>query len=828
MSDTEQNLLMAYGSISDEDMMREFHHEDVMMRRGVDRFNKAIEREQARGAASAVPGGRALISNMTMSLADLIIDELARLESGRVKRKPPELRSLKLLPAKDMAALAIKTALDACGLSKNQVGNQKLAHNIGSGVDAEWRTIQLKAQNKALYNGVVRQVAKRSSSQKQLMLELTRAATERENIESPLNTQEKIRLGVFLCEAMVSLGILDSNTVSRNKRRYKEYCLSDEAFEVCTRTNELVSEMRPYLMPTLIPPKPWTDSRRGGYWEDFRGSRLISRSNVGKQGFNLLSEDEVPGLFTPLNYLQAVPFTVNKKVLDVVTTMREGNVVRAGLPPAELEPFPTKPHDIDTNEEARRDYSIAKRAVHARNAQIKGSILAVEKTLMMAREMAPEETIYFPKFADFRGRVYDCPSFLHPQGDDLSKGLLLFANGKSLTEEGCKWLAIHTANCFGLDKAPLEERVAWVDQNMERLVCVGRDPMGNDRTFWMEADEPFQFLAACIEWAEYEEHGDAYLSRLPVAMDGSCNGLQHFSAMLRDPIGGKATNLTVEERPQDIYTEVLNAVVKLLEEEVAKGEPLARQWLPLMKRKVVKRPVMTLPYGASRQTFVDQIKSDTIAPLEKEGESPFENASVAASFLAKLVWDAVGSVVVAASAAMGWLQEVAGIAVDHGCVIEWKTPVGFPVVQEYREAKTKQVFIACMGQKLKVNVALNREEQDGKLRKKKMKNAVAPNFVHSLDAAHMLLTVEAFRAATGNTGHLAMVHDSYACHASDAATLAACIRETFVDMYQDTDVLLDFACEVQMSLPEGVELPPVPAKGSLQLSNVLESKYFFA
>ena len=826
MSDT--NLMMAYGNISDEQMERELQHEDTMIKRGVDRFYKNIEKERERGAASNSPGGRALISGMTMRVADEILDEIARLESGRVKRKPPELKSLRLLPAKDTAVLAVKGALDACATSNGRVGLHKLAHMIGNAIAAEWRVRELKTSNAALYMGVVRAVAKRSSSQKQLMLELTRASGEREGISDPLTTTEKIRVGTFLCEILSRLGFFTRHTTKKAVRTYTEYELSNEVFTIISDTNDLVSEMRPYLLPTVIPPQPWMDTKHGGYWAGFRGAKMISRRTVGKDWNDHISDLEAPQVFTPVNYLQAVPFAVNPKVLEVVKAMRKGNIIRAGLPPAELEPFPAKPHDIDTNEEARREYAIAKRSVHTRNAQIKGKILAVEKTVMVAEEMKDEETIYFPKFVDFRGRVYDMPSFLHPQGDDLSKGLLQFANGKPLTEDGKQWLAIHTANCFGRDKDPIEDRIAWVNENMERLVNTGRDPMGGDRAFWMDADEPFQFLAACMEWAGYAEHGDEYLSHLPVAMDGSCNGLQHFSAMLRDPIGGKATNLTVEDRPQDIYTEVLNAVIKVLQDEVAKGEPLARHWLPLMKRKVVKRPVMTLPYGANRVTFCDQIKSDTLAPLEASGESPFDDANAAARYLAEILWTSVGSVVVAAQSAMGWLQEVAGIAVDHGETIRWTTPVGFPVMQEYRSVKTQRVAILCMGQKVFIQTAKDMDKQDGKLRKKKMKNAVAPNFVHSLDAAHMLMTVEAFRKATDNTGHLCMVHDSYACHASDAPVLAVTLRETFVSMYEDQDVLQDFADEVKAILPDDVELPEIPAKGSLDLSKLLDSLYFFA
>lgn len=44
-----------------------------------------------------------------------------------------------------------------------------------------------------------------------------------------------------------------------------------------------------------------------------------------------------------------------------------------------------------------------------------------------------------------------------------------------------------------------------------------------------------------------------YMSHLPVHMDGSCNGLQHYAALGRDEAGGKAVNLLPSDKPQDVY-----------------------------------------------------------------------------------------------------------------------------------------------------------------------------------------------------------------------------------------------------------------------------------
>src|SRR5689334_1249230 len=99
--------------------------------------------------------------------------------------------------------------------------------------------------------------------------------------------------------------------------------------------------------------------------------------------------------------------------------------------------------------------------------------------------------------------------------------------------------------------------------------------------FWRGADDPWQFLAFCFEWADYldaENEGRPFISHLPVAVDGTCNGLQHFSAMLRDPVGGEAVNLTPSDRPQDIYQRVADRTIELLKGHYADGD-YADKWL---------------------------------------------------------------------------------------------------------------------------------------------------------------------------------------------------------------------------------------------------------
>jgi DNA-directed RNA polymerase len=813
--------------VSEENIERELRHENLMIERGVVRETQRFAREKARGNASVTPGSKSLLKSMAAPLAEIIIDELDRLSSGAVRKKPPELHSLSLLPPRDYAVVALRAVLDAFGgsIPEGKATAAKLGWAIGNAVSAEAQARAFFTNHKQVFERTIRRLEERSSSPIQRVRELTEHYQRlSESNRDLLCSTDKVRVGAFLLTALASLGIVEEHTHNLRKRIVRTYALTDQAVDAIFKLDASAAELKPYLQPTVIPPMPWVNQRTGGYWLPMKSNRLIT-ARFRSNGLAKIAADDMPRMFRALNYLQAIPYRVNRRILDVVNTMRAGHMACEALPSLDLESLPAKPADIETNEESRKAYRVSAREVHTRNNARKGKILAIERTLSVARDLADEPVIYFPKMIDFRGRVYDLPLFLKPQGDDLSKGLLEFGNAKPLGEEGVWWLAIHLANTWGEDKVSFDDRVAWVEANEPRILAAAREPF--EERFWMDADSPFQFLAACFEWAGYRDEGPGYRSSIPVALDGSCNGLQHLSAILRDPVGGAAVNLLPAGKPQDIYSEVLRKVVAELERRAEQGEPSAHRWLPLMKRSVVKRPVMTLPYGATKQGFADQIMEDTLHPLEKAGASPFgAEGFEACRYLAAVIWDATGETVVAARQVMDWLQEVAKVASKAGKALSWETPTGFRVVQNYLEAKVGRIELRALGQRVRVHVA---DGYTTKMNKAKMARAISPNFVHALDAAHMLRTVEHLLDTADSDIHLSMIHDSYGAHAADAGVLATGLRQAFVQMYHERDWLASFRDEIVAQLGPSIEdIPPLPDKGNLQLSDVINSRYFFA
>ena len=124
------------------------------------------------------------------------------------------------------------------------------------------------------------------------------------------------------------------------------------------------------------------------------------------------------------------------------------------------------------------------------------------------------------------------PLFLVFKGPICLVGYYTFQDLNEFKED--KWLAIQGANTYGNDKVTLDERVEWARGFANTADAIACDPFRN--TEWMKADDPWQFLAWCFEWAEYCAKGSLN-SYLPVNMDASNNGLQILSMLMRDEYG---------------------------------------------------------------------------------------------------------------------------------------------------------------------------------------------------------------------------------------------------------------------------------------------------
>jgi DNA-directed RNA polymerase len=298
-------------------------------------------------------------------------------------------------------------------------------------------------------------------------------------------------------------------------------------------------------------------------------------------------------------------------------------------------------------------------------------------------------------------------------------------------------------------------------------------------------------------------------------MDGTCNGYQHLSAMGLDAIGGSATNLVPGDQPEDMYQEVADHVIIriMIDAQYASSDDreTALELLGKIERSTVKHATMTTPYGVTRGTIYRQL-------LEQEPVKSCRDPKKCARYLAKGLEECIPEVAVEAGNIMKWLRRLATALAKINRGMAWTTPAGFPVLHEIREPKAIRVATADH------SFVLHEQDERRKIDVRKQADGIVAHLVHSFDAAHMMLTVH--RLYSEGIRHFAMVHDSFGVHACDIDRLNRVLREEFVHIHSEP-ILAKFLKE-QMKAHPDLDLPALPAAGSLDIRQVLSSPYFFA
>lgn len=613
-------------------------------------------------------------------------------------------------------------------------------------------------------------------------------------------------------------------------RRVGVIKLNNYIMERLDRTS-LGEVLHPRQLPMLVPPRPWVSHNSGGYFTERKSvMRLKDSTEQGSYLRAAAESGELDKVLSSLDVLGQTAWKVNVPVLKVVSDVWNSGEALGDLPPRHKEiTLPPEPEDYHTNLRSRHMYNQLVATAQMQQVSNHSQRCDTNYKLEIARAFAKDK-FYFPHNIDFRGRAYPIPPNFNHMGNDMCRGLLKFDKSKPLGAHGLRWLRIHVANVYGFDKASLSDREQWTLDHMEQILDSARHPLDGSR-WWLGADDAWQCLAACMELNEattWPEGPEAFPSSLPVHQDGTCNGLQHYAALGGDLAGAQQVNLAKGEKPADVYTGVAELVIDQLHKDANEGSEIAQLLKDKITRKVVKQTVMTTVYGVTFIGAKAQIKKQLI---DKEVQP--QHLWSASHYLARVVLTKIGHLFAGATSIQRWLHLCARliaksipphrvqdaeelqraslsqgprrsrrasdgtIAVNNAASkhismnkeqmtsVIWTTALGLPVVQPYRRQKKRQ-----MGTKLQ-SIFITDPSVNHEVSPQKQASAFPPNFVHSLDATHMMMTaLEAHRAGLV----FASVHDSYWTHAADVDTLSDLIRETFVLLHSN-DILANLRQE---------------------------------
>ena len=797
-----------------------YSHESVLA--SIEQTKEALK--EGRTADTSI-GRRILASAFDTAKAEL--EEICKTKRG----SGGKYRSMiKRVPMDTVVVAALRLTLGHCTQEKSPM-LQDVCRGLGQMIETEALIATVHARNEIYANKTLGYLDDSGTTDVGHRRRTFVTAANALRIEwEPWSSEERISTGRLVMQALYETGLFKWEDFYEGKGRVKPVQVLRPSDVLAAHLQQAVEAAQSVIRfpPMLVPPRPWCDPYNGGYLTDWYQQRapmvsLRAPRSIRRWVLEGLAEGKAAPLKEAMTKAQEVAYRVNWRTLEALekaVASGEGLMGLARSAPAPRPEFPfvsSEKFDKDTATPGElvefKQWKNKMHLWHTAEATRVGQSIGLLSKIKELRKYRKEKRLYFPTFADWRGRVY-FRSNLNPQSNDAVKGCLELAEGKRLGERGLFWLKVHIANCAGFDKHDPVIKAKWTEDNMEMLMDYKENPLEVNPP---EPDTAFTLYTALCAYSDAMrmDNPEDYICHVPVAMDATCSGLQHFSAMLRDPIGGLYTNLV--DSGLDQKSDIYKKVGELADERklaLADDPCVADYWKHrVISRKMAKRPVMTYVYGSTLKSTMDYVSLDMqeggFPEIKDESGKTLYSLHKLAVPVGKALREAVEETVPAAAKGMEYLQNLVRAAAEP---IKWITPVGMPVVNWVEELEIKNVKIRSMGRE-----AALFKLYTGEYNRRGACNGISPNFVHSMDSAHLCLVVAAAKC------QIVPIHDSFATHPCDVDEMHAVLRETFYEMYQ-TDVLGNLASSIVIREGFDIEVPP---KGDLDLSAVKSSRFMF-
>lgn len=787
---------------------------------GVSRALKELSEAIKQGRVADLPVGKQVVARAFSVASDAVAEKLMPGKAGMDRKYTKHLRNL---GADLCAVIALRVVLQHTLNTEYQSSAAEVLSKLGLALETETLIKAMKEEKPWYVDRIREQIKKQCTSNTRHISNKFRTGAKdlgiTDYIWEPL---ERVGTARLLLSCIYPLGLFEWD-----KKKLK----NGKSVQVIVPSEELIKHVEHYSnhlkalvrYPVMVsPPLDWKDMYTGGYYSTEMNvlAPMMKLRPMPKEYRNWIVQHLREGLAEEvkegLNKIQSVPYKVNTKVLDIAQQAILNPNGILGLPAHGGRPKPEFPfgEDFDKHnctEEQQVVFAEWKRKAAewytVENTRV-GRKMGVLAKLRELQKLRYRERWWCPVFLDWRGRVY-FRSTLNPQSADVVKGCIDFANGKPLGKEGLFWLKVQVANCCGYDKTSFEDRVKWVEDHWDDIQNFLDHPLEVEPP---DPDTAFTLLQAGYALQEalslYDPTG--YVCTVPVALDATCSGLQHYSAMLRDEVGGFYTNLVASNKDvkHDIYKAVADKAIELL--PTMTDDPcIIDYWKRQgVSRSLAKRPTMTHVYSATLESckmYVTSAAVEENLPLI-DGYSYMRLCFP----LAKALKKAVEVTVPKATEAMRYLKT---LVLHSNKPLRWITPVGVPVINWTSKEETKQIKVSSLGLKT-VFVGTFSKTYD----RRKACTGISPNFIHSCDSTHLIKVVNAF------DGQILPIHDSFATLPSDVGILHGTLVRTMSGLYENQQML-----DILKVYNEFEELDDVvpPAQGSLDLEELKESTFAF-
>ena len=581
----------------------------------------------------------------------------------------------------------------------------------------------------------------------------------------------RIQVGLQLLRILIDKEIMHFYRMKEDKHQYIIDVLNDDF------VNAIFFKIPSKELPYHTQPLYSKPEKRETFVDRLQGQLVhkINYANIDKYLYS-----RIPVVYDVVNRLQGQGYCVNTDALKVVESCKDDEM------------FTLK---------ERRKQLVAK---GFEKDVIEDKVTGVKRehsmTLHKANEVG-DDTFWCSIYLDTRGRKYYSTQWLNPQGGKLAKSLYYFADVAPLGTSGLFFLKYQVANTWGEDKLSIDDRVSFVEDNIDWILEIGKNPKTDKR--WQEADSPFEFLVAAMELYKASQLDDPTLfeSGLPVAFDATCSGLQWLAILSKDKNAGALCNLTDSDTIGDYYTYIADFAWK------HKDLPAVFKNKFNDRRTIVKRSCMTIWYSAGAKTMGRHIWVD-------HGSKYYDVTKEDCMALGKILHTICLEKMEGPAKIMKLLMQLGEAEARSGKDLSLTMPVDdFPFIQTYR-GNNKGVVKFHIGERvLRLSYIT---EYNTWIRIRDVLTGSPANYIHALDAqlVSKLILIADYPVIP--------IHDSFSVRPCDAGKVYEDLRTAFVSIVKD-DVLMESFGEIDREY-----LLKDLKTGSLDVTEVLDNEFAFS
>ena len=649
------------------------------------------------------------------------------------------------------------------------------------------------------------------------------------------NYREMEVIGSWLLRLTKATGLF-KKVKSKYQPREDTIELTEQAVLQIDTLNNLVRDNIALPLPMLVPPTPMTKTQLGGWiGESAVLNQPTSHSWKGKV--------ELSDLHLKFyNHQQKQAFQINPFIWQILEKLVERNEQLGKFIAYRKQPLIPmwQELEIPSNQwEQCEDKNEQDKLIHADYAKFKKVCKARSKryTIEQSRKMegAPSlylyesaqqcvghDRLYIPIEPDFRSRFTCRTSYLSYQGNDVAKGLLLFADEHKEDKQTKRFLSIHLANQAGFDKDTYSKRIDWVENNLDIIEAIAV-MNSNDHYFdegiqllkeYGDGNE-FQFAAACREYYELFIAKTKTTTNLPCAVDATCSGQQFIAGFLRSGELAERVNVLPTTQPRDIYRDTMDKMLELVsEDEVANFQ---RKTIKAFKgsigRKLSKKGFMSGQYGSGDkrqlEDMFDYLANETTIVLQESEQ-----------LLIRKYWSQALEEICKIRVVFNWFKKLVQEIHDNGGTeVIIPTPTGTLIHQRYPTPKTIKIKTFSYGSSDYKTSITNEEVPSDTPNLGKWKTATAANTIHGAgDASLLCLALHDFEHP------FYCVHDSIASHCGEPMdNLLKRLNQAYRQV-----ITFDLWNEIRLANGLPTSDSDLPAlSNDLELDRIVDSKYLF-